>query len=93
MTLYLCFFTEGGAYLSDTPDGDTNQPIELEAQAGEMLTHLLGLQSFVAAQALASLYLAGATAGERAVRGRQPARRSVSRPVSRTGPSGTTPAA
>jgi len=71
MTLYLCLFKEGGAYLSDTPDGDTNQPVELPEQAGEMLTHLLGLQSFVAAQALASLYLAGATAGGRAVRARR----------------------
>jgi len=71
MTLYLCMFQDGGAYLSETPDGDSNQPIELEAQAGAMLSHLLGLQSFVAAQALASLYLAGVTTGERAVRARR----------------------
>src|SRR5262249_60049378 len=27
---YLCLFNEGGAYLSNTHDGDTNQAIELE---------------------------------------------------------------
>jgi hypothetical protein len=70
MTLYLCLFREGGAYLSQTPDGDSNQPVGLDPEAGETLSHLLGLQSFPAAKALASLYLAGAAAGERAVRGR-----------------------
>lgn len=65
MTLYVCLFREGGSYLSITPDGDANQPIELDEQAGEMIAHLLGLQSFVAAQALASLYLAGVTTGGR----------------------------
>jgi hypothetical protein len=68
MTLYLCMFKEGGAYLSTDPDGDGNRPIVLEEQAGEMLAHLLGLQSFIAAQALASLYLCGVTAGERTMR-------------------------
>lgn len=68
MTLYLCLSREGGAYLSTEPDGDTNEPIELDEQAGEMLTHLLGLQSFVAAQALAGHFLAGVTTGERRAR-------------------------
>ncbi len=59
MTLYQCLCNGGGAYLFTEPDGDNNQPIALEEQAGEMLVHLPGLQSFVAAQALASLCLWG----------------------------------
>ncbi len=68
MTLYLCLFPEGGAYLFKNPDGDTNQPIELEEQTSEMIAHLLGLQSFIAAQALASLYLCRVTAGKPTMR-------------------------
>lgn len=86
MTLYLCLLRDSGSYLSTTPDGDANQAIELPKQAGEMLAHLLGLQSFVAAQALASLYLAGVTMGERELHSSAvPAERVASR----SAPSGT----
>lgn len=82
MTLYLCLFRDGGSYLSTEPDGDANEPIELETQACELLAHLLGLQSFVAAQALASLYLAGITRGERGLRSHaQPVEQPASRPA------------
>jgi hypothetical protein len=62
MRLYLGLFQEGGTYLSTTPDGDANQPIELKTQVGEHLSHLLSLPSFIAVPALAVLYLCGASA-------------------------------
>lgn len=59
---------EGGALLETQPQGDTSVPLQLPDDQAELLAGLL--VSPEASAALADLYLAGVTAGERAVRGK-----------------------
>ncbi len=63
--LYVNLFSGGGALLEREPQGDASCPVDLpehEAALTELLT------TPEASAALARLFLAGATAGERAVR-------------------------
>jgi hypothetical protein len=63
--LYCNLFSEGGALLEREPQGDASVPINLPDHE-EALADLIG--SPETSEALACLFLAGVTAGERAVR-------------------------
>ena len=64
--LWLNVFSDGGALLETVPQGDASMPVQLPAGAEGVIVGLL--TSDEVAAALARLFLAGATAGERAVR-------------------------
>jgi len=65
--LYLNLFRSGGALVETQPNGDESVELRLPGQAGKTLAGLVELESFRISEALAALFLAGATAGERAV--------------------------
>ncbi len=64
--LYVILFADGGALLEMNPQGDASYPVTLPPEDAAVLAGLLS--SPEASAALARLFLAGATAGERAVR-------------------------
>ena len=64
--LYVNFFSEGGALLETVPQSDASMPVNLPEDTAAVIAGLL--TSDEVAAALARLFLAGATAGERAVR-------------------------
>jgi hypothetical protein len=68
MTFYMCFHDDGGATFEATPNGERSVPLTMGGRAAEVLTALLALDSLAVAYALARVYVAGASAGERAVR-------------------------
>jgi hypothetical protein len=63
---YVNWFADGTALLEREPQGDANVPVSLPARHEKMLVTLI--DSPETSEALAALFLAGATAGERAVR-------------------------
>jgi hypothetical protein len=68
--LYVNLFADGGALLELHPQGDASIPVPLPDGAAETVRELLTSER--ASAALARLFLAGATAGERAVRKGKP---------------------
>jgi hypothetical protein len=64
--LYANSFKDGGTLLEREPQGDASIPINIPAADEVVLAGLIGRPE--ASAALAWLFLAGATAGERAVR-------------------------
>ena len=69
MTYYMCFHDDGGVTFEGVPNGERSVPVTLDERAGKAITALISLDSLEVAYALARVYLAGASAGERAVRG------------------------
>jgi hypothetical protein len=67
MAFYVCFH-DGGVTFEDAPNGERSVPITLDNRAGKALAALLALESLEVAYALGQVFLAGASAGERAVR-------------------------
>jgi len=65
--LYCNLFTDGGALLETQPQGDASIPVKLPDADTDLVARLI--VSPEASAALARLFLAGVTAGERAVRG------------------------
>jgi hypothetical protein len=63
--LYVNFFADGGALLETAPQGDASQTVSVAPEAARMIEALL--QSESVSSALAALFLAGVTAGERSV--------------------------
>jgi hypothetical protein len=70
--LFCNMFTDGGALLETSPQGDASYPVALPPADAVVLAGLLA--SPEASAALARLFLAGTTAGERAVRTAVPPR-------------------
>jgi hypothetical protein len=70
--LFCNLFTDGGALLETNPQGDASYPVNLPPADAAVLAALLA--SPEASAALARLFLAAATAGERAVRTAGPPR-------------------
>jgi hypothetical protein len=66
MLLYVNLFADGGALLEPRPQGDASAPVRPPDDHAEAIRHLLASEK--ASAALARLFLAGATAGEWAVR-------------------------
>jgi hypothetical protein len=66
--LFLNFFADGGVLLETSPQGDASTPIKIPDTAAARIAGLLS--SSETSVALARLFLAGVTAGERAVRSR-----------------------
>ena len=64
--LWLNIFADGGSLMETVPQGDASMPVQLPDETAEVIAGLL--TSDEVAAALARLFLAGATAGERAVR-------------------------
>src|SRR5262249_7700985 len=71
MLLFVNLFADGGALLETGPQGDASYPVQLPPVHAEPIRQLL--TSDGASAALARLFLAGAGAGERAVRKGKPA--------------------
>jgi hypothetical protein len=67
MLLYVNCFRDGGALLEAHPQGDAHTAVNLPDADAELLARLIDTPELSAA--LAKLFLAGVTAGERAVRG------------------------
>lgn len=71
MRLYVNLFADrSSALLETTPQGEASIPVNIPAAAGSVVEALLTSEE--ASSALAALFLAGATAGERAVRRGKP---------------------
>jgi hypothetical protein len=64
--LYCNLFADGGALLETVPQGDASMPVNVGEKTAEALAKMLTTPERSAA--LAQLFLAGATAGERSVR-------------------------
>jgi hypothetical protein len=69
MTFYMCFHDDGGATFEAGPNGERSVPVTLDERAAKAISALLALESLEVAYSLARVYLAGVSAGERAVRG------------------------
>ena len=67
MTFYLCFH-DGGTTIEGGPNGERSMRLTLDERADRVVSALLALDSLEVSYALARVYLAGASAGERAVR-------------------------
>ena len=65
---FVNLFREGAVFETEA-QGDASQPVKVDEDAAKTLTAILELESFQIAHMLAQVYLAGVTAGERAVRG------------------------
>ena len=63
--LFLNAFNDGGSLRETIPQGDASMPVQLPADAEAVIAGLLTSDDVAAA--LARLFRAGATAGERAV--------------------------
>ena len=64
--LYLNLFAAGGALLETSPQGDASVAVVVHDDDAAVITNLL--TSAEVSSALAQLFLAGCTAGERSVR-------------------------
>jgi hypothetical protein len=69
MTYYMCFHDDGGVTFEAGPNGERSVSVTLDERAGKAITALISLDCLEVACALAQVYLAGASAGELAVRG------------------------
>jgi hypothetical protein len=69
MTFFMCFHDDIGATFETGPNGERSVPVTLDERAANAITALLSLASLEVAYSLARVYLAGASAGERSVRG------------------------
>ncbi len=65
--LYLNQFKNEGALLETSPQGDASTPVHLPPEQADLLSKLIVSPELSAA--LARLFLAGVTVGERSVRG------------------------
>jgi len=66
---FVNLFQGEGATFENAAQGDSSIPVKLDERAAKTLAALLQLESFEIAHALSAVFLAGVTAGERAVRG------------------------
>ncbi len=69
MTFFICFHEDGGATFEAGPNGERSVPVVLDERAARAISALLALESLEVAYSLGRVYLAGASAGERAARG------------------------
>jgi hypothetical protein len=68
MPFYVCFHDGGGVTFEGGPNGERSVAVKLDGRAEKAVSALLALDSLEVAAALGQVYLAGASAGERAVR-------------------------
>ena len=67
MNFYCNVFSDG-AIFDTAPQGDASQTVKVDDRAAKTLQSLMQIESFELAHCLAQVFLAGASAGERAVR-------------------------
>jgi hypothetical protein len=68
MAFFICFHDGGGVTFEAAPNGERSVPVNLDARAAKTVAALLALDSLEVAATLGAVYMAGASAGERAVR-------------------------